>query len=364
MSHWRIRLMLVVVLLVGVLSMLVSSTPALASVPGTTIGANNCPSAGLPCIKDAYQDEVNITVVFTASALSLGYDYYNFHWAVFGNWVPQVTPQAQTVEFTIYYISWPADYTFEVEGCRTHLLGSACSPWSNRVTVSTSTPAIAQRGAVNPITPITQTPGVSGFYQHYANGVSVYCHEDMLWSDAAQNWRSQCQNAYFVYGAIRSEWAALGWELSVLGYPITDELGTPDGIGRYNHFQGGSIYWTPSTGAHEVHGGIRDKWASLGWEQSLLGYPLSDEIGTPDGIGRFNQFQWGYIYWTPSTGAHEVHGAILAQWASMGWEQGCLGYPTSDEQSLRFGGRISYFQNGYIQWYPTTGPIPHCFGSL
>jgi uncharacterized protein with LGFP repeats len=46
--------------------------------------------------------------------------------------------------------------------------------------------------------------------------------------------------------------------------PLTDESPTPDGIGRFNHFQGGSIYWTPGIGAHEVHGAIRDKWASMG----------------------------------------------------------------------------------------------------
>ena len=55
-----------------------------------------------------------------------------------------------------------------------------------------------------------------------------------------------------------------------LGYPVTDESGTPDHVGRFNHFEGGSIYWTPQTGAHEVHGAIRALWASLGWERSGL----------------------------------------------------------------------------------------------
>src|SRR5262249_14573546 len=91
-----------------------------------------------------------------------------------------------------------------------------------------------------------------------------------------------------VIGAIRDKWIALGGSSSFLGQPLTDELTTPDAIGRYNHFQGGSIYWTPQTGAHEVHGGIRDKWASVGWERSLLGYPVTDESATPDGVGRFN----------------------------------------------------------------------------
>jgi hypothetical protein len=57
-----------------------------------------------------------------------------------------------------------------------------------------------------------------------------------------------------VVGAIRAKWLALGGPYGLLGRPLTPELSTPDGIGRYNHFQGGSIYWTPATGAHEVHG--------------------------------------------------------------------------------------------------------------
>src|SRR5262249_2019020 len=50
-----------------------------------------------------------------------------------------------------------------------------------------------------------------------------------------------------------------------LGNPATAETVAPDGVGHYQHFQGGSIYWTPGTCAWEVHGAIRDKWSSLGW---------------------------------------------------------------------------------------------------
>jgi hypothetical protein len=98
----------------------------------------------------------------------------------------------------------------------------------------------------------------------------------------------------------------LGWERSFLRYPKTDETVTPDGIGRYNHFQGGSIYWTPLTGAHEVHGLIRDRWATLGWEQSALGYPISDETDELDGSGRFSLFEHGSIHWNRASGAITV----------------------------------------------------------
>jgi uncharacterized protein with LGFP repeats len=76
-----------------------------------------------------------------------------------------------------------------------------------------------------------------------------------------------------------------------LGYPATDEIALPDGEGRLNHFEHGSIYWTSQTGAHEVHGAIRDKWAALGWQPGFLGYATTDETGTPDGVGGFNHFQ-------------------------------------------------------------------------
>jgi hypothetical protein len=85
---------------------------------------------------------------------------------------------------------------------------------------------------------------------------------------------------------------------------------TPDGIGRYTHFQHGSIYWTPDTGAHEVRGAIRDKWAALGWERSYLGFPVSDELATEQG-GRVNGFQRGEIRWTESLGALDVPATVV-----------------------------------------------------
>jgi uncharacterized protein with LGFP repeats len=186
------------------------------------------------------------------------------------------------------------------------------------------------------------TPDGVGRFVHYAAGGSIY------WSPATGAWE--------VHGSIRELWSALGWETSFLGYPVTDETTTPDGVGRYTHFQGGSIYWSPSTGAHEVHGSIRELWSALGWETGFLGYPLTEETTTPDGIGRYNHFQGGSIYWSPSTGAHEVHGLIRELWSAHGWETGYVGYPLSDEMTTPDGvGRYNHFQRGSIYWTPTTG---------
>jgi hypothetical protein len=154
-------------------------------------------------------------------------------------------------------------------------------------------------------------------------------------------------------GAIDAEYQALGGCGSFLGVPITDEQGTPDGVGRYSVFQNGSIYWSPPTDAHEVHGMIRDKWSDTGWEAGILGYPITDETPTPDGVGRYNVFERGSIYWTPALGAHEVHGRIRDEWKVLGWEAGSLGYPISDEYATS-DGRANDFEHGSILWHAST----------
>ena len=185
----------------------------------------------------------------------------------------------------------------------------------------------------------TATPDGSGRFRHYRDA-SIY------WSPGT--------GAHEVHGAIRAKWAGMGWERSPLGYPTSDERTASDRVGKFNLFQNGAIYYSPQTGAYALYGGIGDKWKQLGAERSLLGYPQTDEKATPDGIGRFQHFQHGSIYWHSQTGAHEVHGAIKDHWASLGWERSSLGYPVSD--TIRSGnGWYTNFQNGAIFWSPQTG---------
>jgi hypothetical protein len=171
-----------------------------------------------------------------------------------------------------------------------------------------------------------------------------------FWAAAAG---TSCGGSPMTVGVIDQKYRALGGCSSFLGAPTTPETGAPDGVGRYSVFEHGSIYWTPSTGAFEVHGLIRDAWAALGWEAGFVGYPITDETTTPDGAGRYNVFQGASIYWSPATGAHEVHGHIRDRYAQLGWEAGELGYPTSDEYAVD-GGRRSDFEHGSITWTAQT----------
>jgi hypothetical protein len=190
-------------------------------------------------------------------------------------------------------------------------------------------------------------------YQTYSDGYNRAINDPGglgFWASAG----TSCNGSPMTVGKIDEKYRALGGCGSVLGAPTTPEQGTPDGIGRYSVFERGSIYWTPSTGAFEVHGVIRDKWAALGWEVGLLGYPITDETRTADGVGRFNVFQGGSVYWSPSSNAHEVHGRIRDRYQELGWEAGALGYPMSDEHDVA-GGRQSDFQHGSITWHAQDG---------
>ena len=157
-----------------------------------------------------------------------------------------------------------------------------------------------------------------------------------------------------VYGAIGQKWVALNGIKGPLGVPQSDELDAANG-GRYNEFQNGFIFWTPQTNAHAVYGDIGKKWTELGRERGF-GYPLTDEQEASG--GRYNEFQnGGYIYWSPPTGAHAVYGLIAKKWVELGREKSALGFPTSDEEPAANGGRISKFQHGAIFWSQQTGAV-------
>jgi len=64
-----------------------------------------------------------------------------------------------------------------------------------------------------------------------------------------------------------------------------------------------TISWSAGTGAHVVHGEIRDLWLQMGAESGELGYPISSEEPTRDGRGRQSRFEFGEITWYPGRGA-------------------------------------------------------------
>ena len=160
--------------------------------------------------------------------------------------------------------------------------------------------------------------------------------------------------------------ARSGSDLEAKGFSVrrrTSKRPKIDGVGRAQSFSGGGIIsWHPSLGAFAVWGQIGAKWVALGRES--YGYPITDETRCADGRGRYNHFRSIHlagdpeasIYWTPTTGAHEIRGAIRAAWRDRGAERSSLQYPTSDEfPTGRADERRSDFEHGYILWTRSRG---------
>lgn len=226
-----------------------------------------------------------------------------------------------------------------------------------------------------------------GVYQNYEGGA-------ILWSPAS--------GAHLSVGPIRDKWATTGFESGQLGYPVSDVVyGLKEG-GAFQNYQGGAILWTPANGALISIGSIRSVWAGQGFESGALGYPTTDEYTINGGVaqnyqggvitataaggthavtgeffrkyesvnrslgyatsdqvairdgGYYQNFQYGSILWSPATGAHTSFGGTRAAWAQTGFENGPLGYPTSDEVGVT-GGVYQSYQGGAIYWSPATG---------
>ncbi|TKJ35620.1 hypothetical protein [Blastococcus sp. CCUG 61487] len=229
------------------------------------------------------------------------------------------------------------------------------------------------------------------------------------WFEGGTIYSSNSTSPQWVFGGIREKWDSLGLENGPLGYPTSDEQDALGG-GRMQTFQNGSIYWSPRTGArvmsaamtagfdarggiggglgypvsdtvcglrdsgcyqvfqgarmyssastpvHRVFGGISEKWDALGLENGPLGYPVSDETGGLAGGGTYQLFQGGAIYWSPTTGAQPVSGAIRDAWAAAGAESSALGYPAEDGRWVA-GGISQRFQHGTLTWDSATNTV-------
>jgi uncharacterized protein with LGFP repeats len=180
-----------------------------------------------------------------------------------------------------------------------------------------------------------------GAYQDFV-GVSIYT--------------STATGAHYVTSPFHRAWGRVGWEGGVLGYPISDPIGGLKDGGSFQNFQGGAIHSSPSTGAYATRGTVYALWAANSWEAGFLGYPTSDQNGGLRAGGSYQDFQGGSIYTSPGTGTHAVPTVFHRSWGRAGWENGVLGYPVTEVQSgLRDGGSYQDYTGGAIYSTPSTG---------
>ena len=159
------------------------------------------------------------------------------------------------------------------------------------------------------------------------------------------------------YGEIGRKYYAMGGVRSHLGVPEFAEAAAQAG-GRFQQFRNGMILWHADTGAFAVNGKILEHYRATGSE-TRWGFAMMDELDAAVSPvsgqrGRFQYFEDGLFLWTPATGAHAIHGAILAHFESSGREA-ALGYPTTDEQAHGSNGRKQQFERRTLYWTPERG---------
>ncbi|ANI92881.1 Protein PS1 [Dietzia timorensis] len=95
----------------------------------------------------------------------------------------------------------------------------------------------------------------------------------------------------------------------------------------------------------------------LGAEAGSLMYPTSNELPCPNrGFCSFNRFETGNIYWSPTTNAQAVWGAIFQEYGRQGYENGRFGLPTTSEFDTPDGKQVN-FEGGWIRWIRNTGAL-------
>lgn len=174
----------------------------------------------------------------------------------------------------------------------------------------------------------------NGCRQNFVNG-------SIFWSATT--------GARVVSGAIATRFIQLGGAGSLLGYPTMDTACTLRGGGCGQHFEKGSMYWAAATGARVVTGAVRTRYAALKAQNSGLGYPTTDTVCGLRGSGCAQHYQGGSIYYSPRTGARVVAGAIRARYLAVGAHNSRWGYPTSDQYGIR-GGVAQKFQGAVVTY--------------
>lgn len=161
---------------------------------------------------------------------------------------------------------------------------------------------------------------------------------------------SQATDVHAARGRILTRYLATGGPAK-WGFPLTDEVAIAGG--KMNQFQLANFYWTSTTDAHSVEGTIRLRYLATGGP-AKWGFPLTDQVAIAG--GKMNQFQLASFYYTKTTSAHFVRGGIRTRYLALGGPNSALKFPTTDEQATTYGAR-NLFQGGRIEWIRSTNTI-------
>ncbi len=203
----------------------------------------------------------------------------------------------------------------------------------------------------------------------------------------ASLYHSEQHGAHPTWGGIGICYERQGGTSGTLGFPISSELNAGpsqrDTTGKYQRFEGGSVYWSRQTEAHPVCGEIGELHNNLNGVAGRLGFPLSHELpagaSSQGTTGVFQRFEgtWDYseeinappvrhfgasVYWSQKYGAHPTWGGIGEYYEHLGGTTSTLGFPTCAEMEIDAPlegttGWYQHFEGGDIYWSDAYGAI-------
>ncbi|WP_029146640.1 hypothetical protein [Methylophilus sp. 5] len=164
---------------------------------------------------------------------------------------------------------------------------------------------------------------------------------------------------------IEQKYQALGGEQGLLGRAVSSEQATPSGLGSFQDFEHGMIFYHPDFGAHVLSAQVETKWKSAmlandivtGTQQAIrdyIGFPISDTTRTGE-QGELCYFERGMIVVRPGGQAWVIYGEIYLAYRMQADVQGFVGFPRSDVQPSDAGGLRASFDGADLFWHPSTG---------
>lgn len=135
--------------------------------------------------------------------------------------------------------------------------------------------------------------------------------------------------------AIDAHYEELGSARSALGSPVSDIYEVPGGAER--DYEGGSIYFSTTTGANALYGPVLDRYQALGGPGGELGFPVTDEVDAGNGVAHVADFSrpgGAAIYWSPQWGAVVISGPVLQTYRDAGGAIGPFSYPSADTTTV------------------------------
>lgn len=201
---------------------------------------------------------------------------------------------------------------------------------------------------------LVQAYGQAGYRQSFQNG-SLY------WS--------RSNGLVALSGAVLAKYLAIGGPTSWLGWPygVTTDF-TANGVtGKYQYFQGGTMYWTTQWGARVINPStIKSAFIEFGATAGRPGWPIGDEVRVGS-AGYMQAFQHGTLL-VKDTGARlGVWAGIEDYYLAEGGPSGWMGWPSGNEVAWTAGGNsgfYQYFDTALVFSSPTTGTFGIPYGAI